>query len=556
METSTDPGRADAHSGDLAELRRQFAEFGEVQAKQSQTLDIVTGKFNKLERASSEHRSSLFSLEAGLQGFREEVSGKFERLDNSVTWLKGQFTSREGVLIGLSEEMNGLRDDVAVLKADVIQLKTDVSELKADVMSSSRPTSFNSRPRQRAQGRRQRAQGRRYSTQGRRQRAQGRRQRAQGRRYSTQDRRQRAQERHGGSQGIAQGDPGPAARQGSLGRADGDRRARPRLFRRPSAAGSLVVDMPSVSFVVNGSLAGVSGRFVPLCREVAARNGWTAEFHVTEKAEAGVAAARGSALDGADLVVAVGGDGTVRGCAEGVASTGVPLGIVPHGTANLLARTLGIPGHPRAALDVALDQRRPTDDRLIDLAIADREPFTAMAGMGLDAAVVAGTKLKHQFGWLAYAMSGAAHLARPPSAVHDQAGRRPAHRADGAVGRRRQLRAAAGRVQPAARRPSRRRPARRGRPRPARPPRLDPGGHPGADPQPPSGPDARAVPGAPGRDHLLRDAPSRGRRRGHLARRHAHGHGPAGHAHRPGAGRAAASRHRSSGKAVIKGAPP
>src|SRR3984885_13863065 len=117
--------------------------------------------------------------------------------------------------------------------------------------------------------------------------------------------------------------------------------------------------MPAVSFVVNGSLAGVSGRFVPLCREVAARHGWTAEFHVTDKAEAGGAAARGSARDG-----------TVRGCAEGVASTGVPLGIVPHGTANLLARTLGIPGHLRAALDIALDRRRPTDDRLIDLAIA------------------------------------------------------------------------------------------------------------------------------------------------------------------------------------------
>src|ERR1700729_3481246 len=111
METSTDPGTADAHSCDLAELRRQFAEFGAVQAKQSQSLDIITGKFNKLERASSEHRTRLFVLEAGLQGFREEMSGKFERLDNSLTWLKGQFTSREGVLIGLSEEMNGLRDD-------------------------------------------------------------------------------------------------------------------------------------------------------------------------------------------------------------------------------------------------------------------------------------------------------------------------------------------------------------------------------------------------------------------------------------------------------------
>ncbi|HEX4290989.1 MAG TPA: diacylglycerol kinase family protein, partial [Trebonia sp.] len=104
-----------------------------------------------------------------------------------------------------------------------------------------------------------------------------------------------------------------------------------------------------------------------------------------------------------------------RGCAEGVASTGVPLGIVPHGTANLLARTLGIPGHPRAALDVALDRRWPAEDRRIDLAIAVREPFTAMAGMGLDAAVVAGTRLKNQFGWFAYAMSGAAHLATPPA---------------------------------------------------------------------------------------------------------------------------------------------
>jgi len=43
------------------------------------------------------------------------------------------------------------------------------------------------------------------------------------------------------------------------------------------------------------------------------------EFLVTDKAEAGVAAARSAALDGVDLVVAVGGDGTVRGCAEGLA---------------------------------------------------------------------------------------------------------------------------------------------------------------------------------------------------------------------------------------------
>jgi diacylglycerol kinase family enzyme len=175
--------------------------------------------------------------------------------------------------------------------------------------------------------------------------------------------------------------------------------------------------MPGVAFVVNGSLVRGGGHFLALCREAAARYGWRAEFLVTEKAEAGVAAANSAALDGIDLVVAVGGDGTVRGCAEGLARTGVPLGVVPHGTANLLARTLRIPGHPRAALSVALAVTHDAGgvDRTIDLAVADEVPFTAMAGMGLDAAVVGGTRLKHQFGWLAYAVSGAMHLALPPT---------------------------------------------------------------------------------------------------------------------------------------------
>jgi len=164
--------------------------------------------------------------------------------------------------------------------------------------------------------------------------------------------------------------------------------------------------------VVNGSLVRGGGHLLALCGEVAARFGWRAEFLVTEKAEEGVSAASGAALDGAELVVAVGGDGTVRGCAEGLAGTGVPLAVVPHGTANLLARTLRVPGQARAALAVALGAG--SVDRVIDLAVADGIPFTAMAGMGLDAAVVAGTKLKHHLGWLAYAMSGAVHLAVPP----------------------------------------------------------------------------------------------------------------------------------------------
>jgi diacylglycerol kinase (ATP) len=175
--------------------------------------------------------------------------------------------------------------------------------------------------------------------------------------------------------------------------------------------------MPAVAFIINGTLAKVGGHFLPLCRAVAARTGWTPEFLVTDKANAGIAAARDAAEANTDLVVAVGGDGTVRSCAEGLSGTDVPLGIVPVGTGNLLARTLGIPVHAKAALAVALEPRGAggSADRRIDLATADGMPFTAMAGMGLDAAVVAATRFKHHLGWLAYAMYGAIHLAQPPT---------------------------------------------------------------------------------------------------------------------------------------------
>lgn len=176
--------------------------------------------------------------------------------------------------------------------------------------------------------------------------------------------------------------------------------------------------MPAVAFIINGTLAGARHRLQALCRAAATRAGMTTDFRITHKAEDGTEAARRSALSGADLIIAVGGDGTVRCCAEGMADTGVPMGIVPTGTANLLARTLGIPAHPHAALRLALPAEgiaRSYTDRCIDLATADGIAFTAMAGMGLDAAVVAATHLKHQIGWMAYAVSGAAHLAVPPA---------------------------------------------------------------------------------------------------------------------------------------------
>ena len=129
------------------------------------------------------------------------------------------------------------------------------------------------------------------------------------------------------------------------------------------------------------------------------------------------ALARQAVAAGADLVVAAGGDGTVRACAEGLAGTGVPLAVVPLGTANLTARALGVPGRAGRALEVAFGGR----DRLIDLGRVTGADggvvFAAMAGIGLDAAVVGAARpyVKRRLGWVAYAVAGTPRLRWPAS---------------------------------------------------------------------------------------------------------------------------------------------
>ena len=169
--------------------------------------------------------------------------------------------------------------------------------------------------------------------------------------------------------------------------------------------------MPAAAFVINQALA--SQHFRSACRASATHAGWTPELLVTATSVAGAQAASEAVAAGAGLVVAAGGDGTVRACAQALAGTGVPLGVVSLGTANLLARALALPRHPAAALRVALTGH----SRLIDLAALDREGggedmvVTAMAGIGLDAAVVEATRFKRRLGWPAYAISGAMHVA-------------------------------------------------------------------------------------------------------------------------------------------------
>jgi diacylglycerol kinase family enzyme len=147
------------------------------------------------------------------------------------------------------------------------------------------------------------------------------------------------------------------------------------------------------------------------CRAAAEGEGFQATIAETGSVEDGLRAVREAVTAGARLVFAAGGDGTVRACAQVLEGTGVPLAIVPLGTANLVARALGVPDRIGPALRVGFRGR----DRLIDLACVE-DPggvvFVAMAGIGLDAAVVRAARGdgKRRLGWVAYLAAGARHL--------------------------------------------------------------------------------------------------------------------------------------------------
>jgi diacylglycerol kinase family enzyme len=168
------------------------------------------------------------------------------------------------------------------------------------------------------------------------------------------------------------------------------------------------------ALVINAARVPDARRLCRACEQATVASGWQAPLVIsTTPAEAGSGLARQVLAAGADLVIVAGGDGTVRACAEVLAGTGVPLAIVPAGSANLTANALGVPLRADAALRVAFAGR----DRLIDLALADGMTFAAMAGIGLDAAVVGATPdaAKRLAGWPAYAAAAAGQLLGRPA---------------------------------------------------------------------------------------------------------------------------------------------
>jgi diacylglycerol kinase family enzyme/membrane-associated phospholipid phosphatase len=132
--------------------------------------------------------------------------------------------------------------------------------------------------------------------------------------------------------------------------------------------------------------------------------------------DAGGSMARAAVAAGADVVAVAGGDGTVRVVCSEMAGTGVPVGVIPAGTGNLLARNLNIPLVRDLAVDTVFrGQDRPIDVVRISGDSLEPTRFVVMAGLGLDAAIMAGAPdaLKARIGWPAYVVAGARQLRYP-----------------------------------------------------------------------------------------------------------------------------------------------
>ena len=158
-----------------------------------------------------------------------------------------------------------------------------------------------------------------------------------------------------------------------------------------------------------------------IAQVIEAFDGTTVRFYETTVEDPGQGQTRQALQEGAELVLAAGGDGTVRHVAAALVDTDVAMGIIPAGTGNLLARNLDVPlDDVEGAVIAALNGTPERSDvgwlRWADSsgALRDAEPsiFLVMAGFGADAEIMGSTDsvLKSRIGWLAYVVAGAKKL--------------------------------------------------------------------------------------------------------------------------------------------------
>ncbi|WP_208027160.1 diacylglycerol/lipid kinase family protein [Rhabdothermincola sediminis] len=143
-----------------------------------------------------------------------------------------------------------------------------------------------------------------------------------------------------------------------------------------------------VLLIVNANASSVTAR-----TRVVIQKALSADHDVTtaETSRRGHATrlAQGAAADGVELVVVLGGDGTLNEAANGLAGSRTALAALPGGSTNVFARTLGLPDDPVDATAATIDALARRSIRRVGLGSVNGRYFLFHVGMGYDAAVVA-----------------------------------------------------------------------------------------------------------------------------------------------------------------------
>lgn len=178
--------------------------------------------------------------------------------------------------------------------------------------------------------------------------------------------------------------------------------------------------MTRALLIANPAAARTDARAVTTIRDTLRRGGWTVEVRATAQAGDARRFAREATEQGFDALVCYGGDGTAMEIAAGAADGGIPLGLVPGGTGNLLAGNLRLPRAAAAAAQVILAGRTAA----IDLGTVERPDgthyFAVCSGTGFDARLMARTGAAEKRRWkmAAYVMRAFATLPDVTSPLH------------------------------------------------------------------------------------------------------------------------------------------
>src|SRR6266700_465797 len=173
---------------------------------------------------------------------------------------------------------------------------------------------------------------------------------------------------------------------------------RAQTYMRPATSAVLIANPTSGSYVFHAQQIRETITFLQ-------RHGWDAELRLTQSSSDVRRFTREAVERGVDMVVAVGGDGTINEIIQELAGSETALAVLPSGTVNVWAREMGIPLDNFGARNILLNGQV----RSIDLGQVDGRYFLLMAGIGFDGEVTHAVEKKpvKRFGVLGYLLVGA-----------------------------------------------------------------------------------------------------------------------------------------------------